>query len=429
MNSEKNNTGFTVQHPQRALIRKKNISDILSRLSGSIYLPILSILSALIIGGVVVIVSDNQIIELWSNFFQQPLKALSTSWFTVIETYKALFSGSLGNPSEFFQAVFSGDSKLILRALDPLSETLLAATPLVFTGLAVALGFKAGVFNMGAEGQLFIGALFGTIVGVNFPFLPFFIHLPLSIIAGFLGGALWGFIPGILKAKTGANEVIVTMMLNFVAYSLVEFFLTQPLIQRPDRNDPISMMVLKSSVLPPLIRGLRVNWGFILALAAAVFVSWFLYKSTKGYEVRMVGKNIRAAKYSGIKTSKTVVMTLCLSGGLAGLAGATEILGVTKCLSPGFSPGYGWDALAISVLGGLQPVGILFSSILFGALRAGSTPMQMSTGIPIDLITIIQGFIIVFIAAPLLVKEIYRPGLLKKFAAGIFSRKEINNEN
>jgi len=272
----------------------------------------------------------------------------------------------------------------------------------------VALGFKSGLFNIGAEGQLYVGAIAATFVGFSVHGLPLFVHLPLAIAAGFLGGALWGFIPGILKARTGAHEVIVTIMLNYVSYQLITWILRQTWYQRPGRSDPVSPVVDASATIPALIDGLRVNWAFVLALVAAVLVSWLLFRSTLGFEFRAVGFNPSAARYAGMNISRTLILTLSISGGLAGLAGTTEILGVNKALTPGFSPGYGFDGIAIALLGGSTPLGVVLAALLFGVLRAGATPMQAATGIPIDLVVVIQALVIMFVAAPALIRELYR---------------------
>jgi ABC-type uncharacterized transport system permease subunit len=337
-----------------------------------------------------------------------PVKAAGESIRAVLEGYGALIAGALGNPRVYIEAFASGDIDQIKLAFRPISETLLAATPLIFTGLAVALGFRSGLFNIGAEGQLYLGAIVATFVGFSLHGLPLFIHLPLTIVAGFLGGALWGFIPGLLKARTGAHEVIVTIMLNYVAYLLVTWVLRQSFYQRPGRSDPVSPIIDPSAVIPPLIDGLRVNWAFGLALLAAAFVSWLLFRSTLGFEFRAVGLNPSGARYAGMNISRTLILTMSICGGLAGLAGATEIIGVNKAMTPGFSPGYGFDGIAIALLGGSSPLGVVLAALLFGALRAGATPMQAATGIPIDLVVVIQALVIMFVAAPALIREIYR---------------------
>ena len=377
----------------------------LGRLGAALVVPVLAVFTALVIGALVIVFSDQVILALWTS---DPIRALGESIRAVAEGYGALFSGALGSPEKYTAAFASGDIDQIIKAFNPISESLLAATPLIFAGLAVALGFRSGLFNIGAEGQLYLGAIIGTLVGFSIHGLPLFIHLPLAIGAGFLGGALWGFIPGLLKARTGAHEVIVTIMLNYVSYQLVNWVLRQAWYQRPGRPDPVSPIVDPSAIIPPIIDGLRLNWGFVVALIAAALVSWLLFRSTLGFEFRAVGFNPSAAKYAGISISKTLVLTMAICGGLAGLAGATEILGVNKALTPGFSPGYGFDGIAIALLGGSSPLGVVLAAILFGVLRAGATPMQAATGIPIDLVVVIQALVIMFVAAPALIRELYR---------------------
>ena len=366
--------------------------------------PVLSLFSALLIGAVVIILSDPVFIaKVGSN----PAAALGAGISSVGGAYSGLLAGAIGNP---------------FKDITPVTETLLRATPLIFAGLAVALGFRAGLFNIGAEGQIYIGALFATAVGISFPDLPLLIHLPLAVAAGFLGGALWGFIPGILKAQTGAHEVITTIMLNYVSYLVVDLALRQVFFQLPGRDDPVSKFIVPSSTLPRLFADERLHWGLILALLAAVAVWWLLFRSTKGFEFRAVGLNPSGARYAGININRTVVVTMMISGGLAGLAGASEILGTNLRLTPAFSPHWGFDAIAIALLGSSRPVGVVFSAILFGALRAGATPMQATTGIPIDLVVVIQGLVIMFIAAPGLVRTIYRIRVARTTGTEIFSK-------
>ncbi len=380
-------------------------SSRLRRLLGQVVVPLLAVFTAMLIGAFIIVLSDPVLLRLWTT---EPLKAAAESVRAVLEGYGALITGALGNPSTYLEALASGDIDQVKLAFRPISETILAATPLIFTGLAVALGFRSGLFNIGAEGQLYIGALIAAFVGFSIHGLPWFVHLPLVIAAGFLGGALWGFIPGVLKARTGAHEVIVTIMLNYVAYLLVTWTLRQPFYQRPGRSDPVSPIVDPAAMIPQLIDGLRMNWAFVLALLAAALVSWLLYRSTLGYEFRAVGLNPSGARYAGMSISRTLILTMSICGGLAGLAGATEILGVNKAMTPGFSPGYGFDGIAIALLGGSSPLGVVLAALLFGGLRAGATPMQAATGIPIDLVVVIQALVIMFVAAPALIREIYR---------------------
>lgn len=366
--------------------------------------PLLSLFTALVIGAIVIVLSDPEFI---AKIGSDPGAAFAAGFKSVGGAYGGLVGGAIGNP---------------FADITPVTETLLRATPLIFAGLAVALGFRAGLFNIGAEGQIYIGALFATGVGISLPDLPLLIHLPLAVLAGFVGGALWGFIPGILKARTGAHEVITTIMLNYVSYLVVDLALRQAFYQLPGRDDPVSKFIVPTAVLPKLIGDERLHWGLILAIAAAVAVWWLLFRSTKGFEFRAVGLNPSGARYAGMNISRTVVVTMMISGGLAGLAGASEILGTNLRLTPGFSPHWGFDAIAIALLGASRPMGVVFSAILFGALRAGATPMQAQTGIPVDLVVVIQGLIIMFIAAPALVREIYRIRAERTTGTEIFSK-------
>lgn len=342
-----------------------------------VIIPLLAVLSALIIGAVIIVLTDG--------------------FGAVLPAYGALFKGA-----------FVGWSSI--------SETLLAATPLILAGLSVAIGFQAGLFNIGAEGQMTIGGLTAVIVGFNFEGLPLVIHLPLAVLAGFLGGALWGFIPGILRARTGAHEVITTIMLNFIAYRTLDYMLKLPFIQKEGRFDPVSKDVLDSATYPAILKWLpvenadrlRLHLGFIVALAVAWLVYWILYKSTIGFEFRAVGANPHAAKYGGIGVATAIVLVMALAGGLAGMAGGNETLGVLGRATPGFTAQIGFDAIALALLGRSHPGGVVLASILFGALRAGGRTMQAQSDVGIDLIVVVQALIIVFIAAPELVRAIYR---------------------
>ena len=385
----------------------------------SLVVPLLAVFTALVIGAFIIVLSDP---EFYKAFPSDPIGAIVEGLRNVAAAYQALFTGSIGSPTEIVAALASGDTAAMKDTLQPMSETLLSATPLIFAGLAVAVGFRAGLFNIGVEGQLYVGAIFAVYVGFAFTGLPWFIHLPLAIAAGMLGGALWGFVPGFLKAKTGAHEVIVTIMMNYISYQLVMLVLKTEGFQRPGRDDPISQNVLPSAMLGALIEGLRVHWGFILALVAAAIVSWILFRSTKGYEFRAVGLNPGAAKYAGMNISRTIILAMVTSGALAGLAGTSEMLGTSGRLTPGFSPGYGFDAIAIALIGGSRPSGVVAAAILFGALRAGSTPMQAATGTPVDLVVVIQALIIMFVAAPALVRAIYRIKVGRTTGTEVFSK-------
>jgi simple sugar transport system permease protein len=281
------------------------------------------------------------------------------------------------------------------------------STPYIFAGLAVAFGFRGGVFNIGAEGQIFLGGIAAAFVGYSLKGLPAIIHLPLAIFAGVLAGAIWGAIPGYLKARFGAHEVINTIMMNYIAFRLADYLLQGPM-GRAD-GMPITPDVLKSAYLPSLLPApVRVHFGLIIALFMAWVVYWFLWKTPRGLEIRMAGANPHAARYAGVKIALIIVLTMSLSGALAGMAGVNQVLGVEHRMVRAFSSGYGFDSIALALLGNSHPLGVVLSSFLFGFLRGGAARMQSMAGIPIEIVKIIQGLIIIFVAAPEIIRSLYR---------------------
>jgi ABC-type uncharacterized transport system permease subunit len=345
----------------------------------SLIVPILAVLTALILGGVVIAVTGGD----------------------VLRAYQGLWEGSLGRPRS-------------------ISDTLVRATPYLFGGLAVALAFKGGLFNIGVEGQITIGSLTSAFVGYSFPEVPFPLHLILAIAAGFAGGAAWGAIPGFLKAATGAHEVIVTIMLNYVAINLASFLLGGPM---KDKNPAIAIAqtppILPDARLPALLPDpqYRVHWGFVLGLVAAIFVWWLLQKTTVGFEIRTVGANPNAARYAGILVGRTTVVLMAISGGLAGLAGAMDVVGLNFYYAAAFTAGYGFDSIAVALLARSDPFGVIPSALLFGGLAAGSARMQFLSQIPIDIIHLVQAMVLIFIAAPSLIRWIYRIRIPKEAEA------------
>jgi len=374
-------------------------------------IPLLAVLTGLIIGGIVILVTDAVVVAAFRNFFGAPGEALKTAWHSIASAYGSLLSGSFGSPREIvegFQIYFAvGDSAPLLQAIYPITESLVASTPYIFAGLGVAVGFKCGLFNIGAEGQFFIGALGSAFVGYKLLGLPWFIHLPLAILGGALAGALWGAVPGYLKAATGGHEVVNTIMMNWIAFRLSDWLLNGPM--KAPGYRPVTPQIEASAALPRLFASpIRFNAGFFLALAVAALIYWLIYKTTVGYEIRAVGANPDAAKYAGMSITRNFVLTMMLSGGLAGLAGASQVLGIDHWVGQGFSAGYGFDAIAIALLGKSHPGGVVLAALLFGTLRSGATRMQSLAGIPIDIISIIQGLVIVFVAAPAIIRWLYR---------------------
>jgi simple sugar transport system permease protein len=354
-----------------------------------ILVPVLAVFTALVIGAIIIAVSDVDLLGLWG---EDAGEAFRQTFSRIGDAYGGLFTGAFGS----------------MRGI---SETLTWATPLILAGLAVAIGFRAGLFNIGAEGQMLMGGLLAVVIGFQFN-LTIWLHLPLAILGGFIGGAIWGGIPGWLRAKTGAHEVITTIMFNWIAIRFVDFALKTTFIQREGRRDRISKDVLESAQLPKLLDWIdpqfRLNAGIIVALLAAWGVYWLLFKSTVGFEFRAVGANPDGAKYAGINVTRAYIMVMAVAGGLGGLAGSTQILGVLGNATPGFSANLGFDAIALALLGRSHPFGVVLAGVLFGALRAGGQQMQVASDVGIDLILVIQALIVVFIAAPELIRAIFR---------------------
>ena len=370
-----------------------------------ILIPILAVVTGLLLGGLFIIFTTEQVYVAFGESFGAGLKA---SWETVSIAYQALFTGSIGDPAAIVHALGTGDSLEIRKAFNPFLESLVASTPYIFAGLAVALGFRAGVFNIGAEGQIFVGALTGTFIGYSITGLPAIIHIPLTLLAGAAGGAIWGFIPGWLKAKTGGHEVINTIMMNYIAFRLSDWLLNGPMM-RPDSFNPISPSIAESAEFPVFFgEPTRFHMGFFVALFFAWVVYWFLFKTTWGFDLRTVGANPNAAKYAGMNVTRNTILAMVLSGALAGMAGINEVMGVNHNLAMAFSSGYGFDSIALALLGNNHPVGVVLSALLFGTLRNGATRMQVVADIPVDIISILQAVILMFIAAPAIIRTIYR---------------------
>jgi simple sugar transport system permease protein len=359
-----------MQSEKQSISRTRRI---LQSIFDAILIPFLAIVTALIIGGVII-------------------------WFVggdPILAYKGLIQGSWGSKKA-------------------ISETFIWATPYILAGLAVALAFNGGLFNIGAEGQLAVGATCTALIGYALPVwlgfdLPIYIHLPLAIIAGMIGGGIWAAIPGALKAYTGAHEVINTIMMNYIALNTISYLINGVMKDRSPTNVIArTPLIAESARIPPIFDGLRIHWGFILALLVAFLVWWLLNKTTLGFEIRTVGLNPDAAQYAGINVKRVIILTMLLSGMLAGLAGSVEVTGLNYRHELGFSIGYGYDAIAIALLGRSSPLGVVLASLLFASMRNGATRMQFLTQLPVDLISMIQALILLFVAADAIIRYIYR---------------------
>jgi general nucleoside transport system permease protein len=379
-------------------------------LSGNVVIvTFLAFVSALFIGAIIIVVASPDAVAAWGRFGHAPGAAFAQSWHVIATAYSALFIGSIGSPRGIVDAIASGSGQRLSNAFYPLSETLVATTPLMMSGLGIALAFRAGLFDIGGQGQLILGALGATLAGFLVPGLPIYLHLPLAILFGAAFGAAWGFIPGILKARTGAHEVITSMMLNYVALNLLTFLLTTALFQAPPRYQPVSKSVAATARLPHLAGpSLRVNLGIILAVACMVGVAWLLQRSTLGFKFRMLGANREAARVAGVNISLQYVLAMTLAGAIVGLAGTFMVLGVDYKVAAGYGGTIGFDGITVAILGQGNPYGVGLSALLFGAFAAGGRTMQLDANIPLQLVQVLQAVLVLFVAAPGVIRTIFR---------------------
>lgn len=352
-------------------------TQLLRRVLQPLLIPFLALVTALLVGAIV----------MW--IFGDP----------ALKAYQGLFNGAFGSPAA-------------------IARTIRKVSPFLLTGLSVAVAFKAGLFNIGASGQFVMGTVASVAVGVNFEGLPLIIHLPLALLAGILAGAFWGAIPGILKVLTGAHEVIVTIMLNYVAANFAGWTVYAggsqgqtpgPLWDRTARAISETPDVLATAQIPWLVGPpFRVHGGIILALLSAVLIWWIIYKTIVGFEIRTVGSNAKAAQYAGVRVKWSIVLAISMAGALAGLAGAIETLGLNHKFAPEFGGAVGFDGITVALLGQTHPLGVVLASILFAAMDSGAAQMQFNSGVAADIIQVIQAVVLAFVAAPTIIREIYR---------------------
>jgi simple sugar transport system permease protein len=355
-----------------AAVKPRTGRGIVGRLFSLAVVPVAAILGGLVVAAVIIILS---------SLVQGSLDLLLP-----LEAYANLAEGAFGS----------------VRGL---TFTLLSATPLILGGMAVGLGFKAGLFNIGAQGQFLMGALGSAAVGASLAGASPIVAIPAALAAGALFGAAWGFIPGALKAWTGAHEVVTTIMLNFIAGIFIGYLITGPLEAAGfsfSRTGPVGNAAL------PALPGTDIHLGVLVALALVPVVWWMLWRSTLGFEIRTVGANPDAARYAGMHPAFLTILTMSLCGLLAGLAGAGQILGISGFMTASYGTSIGFDAISVALLGRAHPVGILLAALLFGAMRAGSGLMQIKAGIPVEIIDVIQATILLFLAADIVVRRLLR---------------------
>jgi simple sugar transport system permease protein len=359
----------------------------------------LSILLGFFIGAIFMVVFNEDVVKSWSNFGADPNYALSTVWWTIQDGYGALFSGS----------IFNLGADNLIDGIRPLTETLRFAAPLIMAGLGVALTFRVGLFNIGATGQIMVGLTGATFVSTRLH-MPPVIHMLVAVIAAVACAMIWGIIVGILKARTGAHEVIVTIMLNYVATSLFTFFLRQPglLLEAsgggtPKSDHPDGTARLGSLLGPDF----NLHYGLLIAVLAVAFYWWLMERSTFGYRFRMVGHNASAARAAGIKVENTFVWALAISAAFAGLAAANQGLSLDGGLTTSIEAGIGFDAITVALLGGSRAGGVVMAGLLFGAFKAGSSSMQFA-GVSPEVLGVVKALIVLFIAAPPIIRALYR---------------------
>ena len=385
--------------------------------TGSALISVLAVLLALVVGAVMIAFTNKDVQAASGYFFSRPADTVSAVWQAVSGAYSALFQGSIYN---FRRPDFADGIK-------PLTETLTFATPLIAAGLGVALSFRVGLFNIGGRGQMLIAAAIGGWVAFAVD-LPYGIHLVAALVAGILGGALWGGLVGLLKARTGAHEVITTIMLNYVAFYLVSYLLRDGFLKTPGSNNPQSPATKPTAIFPDLLGpNYNLHFGFVLVIGATVFTWWLLSRSNIGFQFRAVGENPNAARVAGISVQRMYVYAMLFSGGLVGLAGINQVLGTTTSgFGAGIDSGIGFDAITVALLGRSRPWGVFAAGILFGAFKAGGFSMQAAEGVPIDIVLVVQSLIVLFIAAPPLVRTIFRlptPGALPRRQRPIITKE------
>lgn len=370
--------------------------------------PLLAVITALIFGAIVIILTDFKNL---ANIGSDPAGALGGALSGVLNGYGAMLTGALGDPQKIGTALQTMAPADIATAIRPFTETLVSATPLIFAGLGVAISFRAGMFNIGGDGQILVGALGATLTAflLNGQ-VPGFVILVAALVVGTLFGAGYGFLPGFLKARTGAHEVITTIMLNYVAAQIVFFALRGPILRQPGSTAPVSKNMSTFVDVPLLINlpAIRLDLSFIAALLVAVLISWLLFRTTIGFELRASGFNMTAARYAGMSAGGSMMLAMALSGALMGLGGSFLVVGTVGQLSNDLAGGIGFNAIALALLAGLRPSGVVAAALLFGALSNGGKVMGIQSGIPFDLLSFIFALVIMFVAAPGLIRTIWR---------------------
>jgi simple sugar transport system permease protein len=393
-------TGPDADHEAHEAREARSRSILREFACGDALAGVLVVLLAVFVGSVMIAATDDAVRETATYITARPSDFFTAVWEAISGAYSAMFRG----------AIFNYNLTDPAQQWRPLTETLKFSGPLIAGGLGVGIAFRAALFNIGGRGQMLMAGGAAGWIGFELD-LPMVVHLPLAILVGMAAGALWGGLAGLLKARTGAHEVIVTIMLNYVAYYLLFYALSRPfLLQAPGSANPKSLPMKETAVLPHVLGDtFNLHLGFVLALVAVGVVWWLLNRSTLGYRIRAVGENPHAARASGINVGRIYTVVMMLGGALLGLAGVNQVLGtVTSGVSVDIDAGIGFDAITVALLGRSRPLGILAAGLLFGAFKAGGFTMQASENISVDLVLVVQSLIVLFLAAPPLVRAIFR---------------------
>ena len=403
--------------PPPAEAAETALSRTLQRIArGDLLVVVMSFVFAFLIGSVLIVIANQEVRASLGYFFDRPSDALTAIWQSVSQAYGAMFRGALFDVPGYTRTAESvreagGTGTYVLlpalaAGLRPLTETLTVATPLIIASAGMAVSFRAGLFNIGGTGQLIAGAMAAGYVGFTVD-LPSVVHLLICLLAGTLAGGVWGGIAGFLKARFGANEVISTIMLNWIATYLLFFALKTAAFTGANQSQPTSPSVGENAALPLLLgSGFRLHAGLFFAAGAAVALWWLMSRSTVGFHFRAVGSNPRAAQVAGISPARTAFLVLAVAGALVGLAGAVHVLGTERRLTEGVAGSIGFDAITVALLGRSGPVGIVLAGLLFAGLSTGGRFMESDQGVPLDLVQVIQVLVVLFIAAPPLVRTL-----------------------
>jgi simple sugar transport system permease protein len=387
-------------------------------MGGGAVRTVLAILCGFIVGAILIIATSEDVARVSGYFFSRPMDTVNAAWNAVAGGYGALFRGS----------IYNSEANSFAESVRPITETLRLGAPLIAAGLGIALSFRVGLFNIGGQGQLLIGVVFASYASFAWP-LPYGLHLIVAVVFGILGAALWGSIVGLLKATTGAHEVIVTIMLNYVAFNLVTWLMRSGFLHDDAAGgNPQTIAPLDTAQLPTILGpGFGLHAGFLLVVVATVFYWWLMERSTIGYRFRTVGLNPNAARTAGMNVPKIYVVAMAASAAFVGIAGVNQTLGRAGGVTPSIDAGIGFDGITVALLGGGGAVGIFFAGLLFGAMKAGSPMMQIADVSP-EVLLVVQGVIVLFIAAPPLVRAIFRlpspvpAGPIATFVKNLFTR-------